>query len=168
MPCWNTREVESVRTPAARADSIAHALKKTITEKMDEDPAFYKKFSKLIEEAIEDYRAQRISDLEYLKKAGEYRNSVVLKKHDDVPTRLEGREDAQAYYGVALPFLQQHEIPEERAQEIAADIALAVDSSLQRHAKVNFRQLMTLRRRRWSTKSTTSSTTRSKASTVWR
>ncbi|MEN9307008.1 MAG: hypothetical protein RL173_940 [Fibrobacterota bacterium] len=132
------REVESVRTPAARADSIAHALKKTITEKMDEDPAFYKKFSKLIEEAIEDYRAQRISDLEYLKKAGEYRNSVVLKKHDDVPTRLEGREDAQAYYGVALPFLQQHEIPEERAQEIAADIALAVDSSLQRHAKVNF------------------------------
>lgn len=132
------REVESVRTPAARADAIAHALKKTITEKMDEDPAFYKKFSQLIEEAIADYRAQRISDLEYLKKAGEYRNSVVHKKHDDVPTRLEGREDAQAYFGVALPFLQQHPLPEERAQEIAADIALAIDSSLQRHAKVNF------------------------------
>lgn len=132
------REVESVRTPAARADSIAHSLKKTITEKMDEDPAFYKKFSKLIEEAIEDYRAQRISDLEYLKKAGEYRDSVVFKKHDEVPAGLEGREDALAYYGVAMPFLRERDIPEELAQAIAADIALAIEASLHRHAKVNF------------------------------
>jgi type I restriction enzyme, R subunit len=132
------REVEPKRTPAAKADSIAHAVKKVITEKMDEDPAFYKKFSQLIEEAIADFRAQRISDLEYLTKAVEYRDSVVFKKHDDLPSRLDGREDAQAYYGIALPFLKEQSLDVEQAQEVAADIALAVESIILKHHKVNF------------------------------
>jgi len=132
------REVESVRTPAARADSIAHALKKTITEKMDEDPAFYKKFSKLIQEAIEDFRAQRISALEYLKRATDCRDHVVDKKREDLPSRLEGREDAQAYFGVVLPIVKILGLADDLSQEIAVEIGLAVDSILQKHWKVNF------------------------------
>ena len=54
------------QTTAARADTIAHAVKRTITEKMDEDPAFFSKFSELIQEVIDASRAKRISDLEYL------------------------------------------------------------------------------------------------------
>ena len=40
--------VYSGKTAAARADSIAHATRRAITERMDEDPAFYEKFSRLI------------------------------------------------------------------------------------------------------------------------
>lgn len=54
------------KTTASKADTIAHATKKVLTERMDEDPAFYEKFSKLIQQAIEDFRAKRISDLDYL------------------------------------------------------------------------------------------------------
>jgi type I restriction enzyme R subunit len=43
---------ESGTTEASKADRIANAAKRTITEKMDEDPAFYKKFSALLEETI--------------------------------------------------------------------------------------------------------------------
>jgi len=50
---------------AAKADTIAHATKRAITEKIEEAPAFYEKFSKLIQQAIEDFRAKRLSDLEY-------------------------------------------------------------------------------------------------------
>jgi type I restriction enzyme R subunit len=52
------------RPTSAKADMIAHATKRAITERLDEDPAFYEKFSKLIQAAIDDYRAGRISDLE--------------------------------------------------------------------------------------------------------
>ena len=45
-------------------DTIAHTTKKVITEKMDKDPAFYQKFLKPIQQAIEDFRAKRISDLD--------------------------------------------------------------------------------------------------------
>jgi type I restriction enzyme R subunit len=41
--------VYGAKTMAAKADAIAHATKRVITEKMDEDPAFYEKFSRLIQ-----------------------------------------------------------------------------------------------------------------------
>ena len=66
---------------------------------MYEDPAFYEKFSKLIQQAIEDFRAKRISDLDYLDKVAEIRNKVVGKVHDDVPAQLTANEDAMAFYG---------------------------------------------------------------------
>ncbi len=50
------REVERIEGTAAKADTIAHRTKKSISEKMDQDPAFYKKFSKLLEETIKAYR----------------------------------------------------------------------------------------------------------------
>jgi len=134
------REETSSRTPAARADSIAHALKKTITLKMDEDPAFYRKFSELIEEAIAAFRASRLSDLDYLHKVGEIRNQVVHKTRDDVPATLAGREDALAYYGVVRPFLEPHVASPDLSREIAAEIAVVVEDAVARHWKVNFWQ----------------------------
>src|SRR5690606_36285030 len=60
--------IYETKTDASRADTIAHATKRVITEKMEEDPAFYEKFSDMIQKVIEDFRAKRISDLEYLNK----------------------------------------------------------------------------------------------------
>lgn len=65
------------KTTASRADTIAHATKRAITERIDEDPAFYEKFSRLIQQAIDDYRAQRLSDLDYFHKVVDIRNNVV-------------------------------------------------------------------------------------------
>ncbi len=123
---------------AAKADTIAHATKKVITEKMDEDPAFYEKFSILIQRAIEDFRAKRLSDLDYLNRVVDIRNKVVGKVHDDMPSVLKGNEDAQAYFGVVKPFFIEHEMTAEALVSIAADTALAVDNILQQHFKVNF------------------------------
>ncbi|MDD3880225.1 MAG: type I restriction endonuclease subunit R, partial [Syntrophomonas sp.] len=93
------RGVYETKSKAARADAIAHATKKAITEKMEEDPAFYEKFSLLIQQAIDGFRAKRISDLEYLNLVSEIRNKVVTRQHDDMPETLLGNEDAMAYYG---------------------------------------------------------------------
>jgi type I restriction enzyme R subunit len=126
------------KTTAAKADTIAFATKKVITEKMAEDPAFYAKFSKLIQQAIEDFRAKRLSDLEYLNKAMEIRNKVITRHHDDIPDILAGKEDAMAYYGILKPFFEQQKISQEMCESIAADAALAIQNILERHGKVQF------------------------------
>src|SRR6185437_3554153 len=64
-------EVEKVAPVAAKADTIAYRTQKTISQKMDEDPVFYRRFSKILHDAIEAYRAQRISDAEYLQQVTE-------------------------------------------------------------------------------------------------
>lgn len=126
------------KTTASKADTIAHATKKVITEKMDEDPAFYEKFSKLIQQAIEDFRAKRISDLDYLHKVVDIRNKVVGKVHDDVPDKLSGFDDAMAYYGVLKPFLEKHDLNEADFESITADTAIAIHGILEKHKKVQF------------------------------
>lgn len=128
----------SKKTTASKADTIAHATKKVITEKMDEDPAFYEKFSKLIQQAIEDFRAKRISDLDYLNKVVDIRNKVVGKVHDDIPDNLSGNEDAMAYFGVLKPFLEIHESGEEDLESAAADTAIAIHGILEKHKKIHF------------------------------
>ena len=57
--------VSELSTPAARADAIAYRLKKTATEEMEKDPAFYRKFSQMIEDTIEAYHQGRIDELDY-------------------------------------------------------------------------------------------------------
>ena len=126
------------KTTASKADTIAHATKKVITEKMDEDPAFYEKFSKLIQQAIEDFRAKRLSDLDYLNKVVEIRNKFVGKVHDDIPDNFSGNEDAIAYFGVLKPFFENHELDEEDLESAAADTAIALYSILEKHNKVLF------------------------------
>jgi len=132
------RGVYTTKATAAKADAIAHATKKVITEKMGEDPAFYEKFSKLIQQAIDDFRARRISDLEYLNKVSEIRDKVVKRQHDKVPKQLAGNEDAMAYYGVLKPFFSDGADGGPGSDEIAAETALAIQDILQRHWKVHF------------------------------
>ena len=126
------------KTTAAKADAIAHATKKVITEKMAEDPAFYEKFSRLIQQAIEDFRAKRISDLEYLNRTLEYRTKVVTRQHDDIPSALVGNEEAMAYFGVLKPFLSGANVSEDEVETVAAEIALAIQHIVDRHWKVQF------------------------------
>lgn len=64
---------------ASKADRIASATRWTITEKMDEDPTFYRSFSELLEETIRDYRVKRISERDYLKNVVDLASKVARK-----------------------------------------------------------------------------------------
>jgi len=126
------------RTPAAKADMIAHATKKAISERLEQDPAFYEKFSKLIQQAIDDFRAQRISDLEYLNKVSEIKDAVVNRRSDDAPAQLAGNDNALALYGVLKPYVSGHVKSEDAAATLAANAAVDIWSIIQRNKKVGF------------------------------
>ena len=130
------RGVYQAKTTAARADIIAHAAKRTITENMDKDPAFYEKFSKLIQDAIDGFRNQRISDLEYLQKVSAIRDEVANTQRDDVPDSIRDNEEASAYFGAIKSCLT--EVGESRVDYVAAETALAIKSALEKNWKVDF------------------------------
>ncbi len=130
--------IHSGKSTAAKADTIAHATKKVINEKMDEDPAFYEKFSKLIQQAIDDFKARRISDLDYLNKVIDIRDSVVSKKHDDVPDSISGNDEACAYYGVVKPYFMKYEAEAQEIESVSAETSLAIQRIIEGHWKVDF------------------------------
>ncbi len=92
-------EVDKVTSPRAKADVIANRTKKTITEKMEEDPFFYRKFSLLLQQAIDDYKAQRISEAELLAKVTDIMEKVRDGRHEDVPVAVRGSDLAKAFFG---------------------------------------------------------------------
>ncbi len=71
------------------ADRIAHWLKATIAERMEEDPANYQRFSKLVQQAIDEYRAQRISEQEYFERVKLLDDQVQSYTAEDMPVKLQ-------------------------------------------------------------------------------
>lgn len=124
-------EVEKLASSASRADTIAHRTKKTINEKMDEDPFFYRRFSKILEDVIQAWRDKRISDAEYLNQVIEIMNAVRDRKGDDVPLELQGNDKAKAFYGVVNDAFTRLKTPLPEQKKIAADAALEIDRIFQ-------------------------------------
>lgn len=122
----------------AKADMIAHATRRAINERLEQDPAFYEKFSRLIQQAIDDYRARRLSDLEYLQRVTEIKDAVVSRKGDDLPPALNGDADAAAVYGLLRPFVAIHLSDTEQARTTAAEAAMAVWDIFRRNRKVGY------------------------------
>ena len=128
-------------TAASKADRIASATKKTITERMEEDPTLYKAFSQMLEEAIREYRSKRISEKDYLKRVSEIAKDVASgKRAENIPTKIQDNLDAQAFYGALLPTIKLH-LPEgTSAEATAAEISLAALSIIKKHLIVNIWQ----------------------------
>lgn len=88
-------------TDASKADRIASATRRTLTERMDEDPSFYARFSALLEETIRDYRERRLSERDYLNSVMDLAQKVASKDRGHrIPAMLKGNDDGQAFFGV--------------------------------------------------------------------
>lgn len=96
------KEIDKVVGTAAKADTIASRTAKYISENMDSDPAFYKKFSQLIRETIEAYEQGRLNDEEYLERMLRFKEDVLNHTDSELPAELEHNNAAKAYYGIAL------------------------------------------------------------------
>jgi type I restriction enzyme R subunit len=132
------REVEEATGKASKADTIAYRTKKTISERMAEDPAFYKRFSEMLEDAIRAFRQQRISDADYLQRVSEISDSVRDRSGDHLPSELRPYEVAKAFYGVVLESVAQALGDQERAKKVSTDAAIRIDEIISRHRIVNW------------------------------
>ena len=121
------QEVENTTGKAAKADKIASRTAKHITEKMDEDPAFYKKFSQMLKETIADYEAKRISEAQYLSRVQDIMNNVLAHTDNDIPEQLRDKDVAKAFYGLTVEALSQKIQDNVVRKEVSTQTALQID-----------------------------------------
>jgi type I restriction enzyme R subunit len=120
-------ELKRLGSDASKADAIAHQTKKIISTKMQEDPAFYKKFSRMLQDVIDDWRARRLSDADYLASVRDISDKVVNRSGDDLPARLAHEEVAKAFFGEIREVFEKYTDGGFDSSERSADAALAID-----------------------------------------
>lgn len=125
------QELETAGGKAAKADMIASRTAKHISEKMDEDPAFYKKFSELLKEAIREYEEKRINEIQYLTKVQDIMNAVLSHTDSDIPEVLRNREIAKAFYGLNIEAIGSKIQDKIVRKEIATQAAINIDDIIQ-------------------------------------
>jgi type I restriction enzyme R subunit len=149
-------EVDKARGDRAKADIIANRTKKTITEKMDEDPFFYRKFAALLQQVIDDYKAERINDAEYLRRVTEVMGRVRDGKTADEPDILKDKDLSRALFGVLKEELDRgassstvrEDSPEYGSkresgpslQDVLAKAACEMEDIIRPHAVVRWRE----------------------------
>ena len=118
---------------ASRADRIVSATRRAITEKMDEDPTFYRSFSELLEETIRDYRAKRISERDYLKNVVDLASKIARKDRGPAtPDVIKGNDDGQAFFGILEGALVAAD-GKPVTSEVTANIALTIIEIIKAH-----------------------------------
>lgn len=124
------QELENTIGKAAKADKIASRTSKHISEKMDEDPAFYKKFSQLLKDSIADYEAKRINEAQYLNKVQEIMENVLAHTDSDIPETLKDKDVAKAFYGLCVESLNDKIQDSEVRKVISTQAALNIDEMI--------------------------------------
>lgn len=111
------------KSTKAKADMIASATQRVIEQEMAKDPAFYRKFSRLLEQVIEDLYAGRIKALAALEKTKDISTKVITHTDDDVPYELVGKDMERRFYGcVSEPFAEYSVKDNKPGAEIALRI----------------------------------------------
>ena len=124
--------------PASIADTIAHQIKKTCIEKMDEDPVFYLKFSELIEAAIQAFQENRISETEYLEEVLKIRDNQ-KNGNQSIPQILTENPKARAFYGAIKEVIdKRHEKTEVDTKKLAV-VGNELDNIMQSIATVDWK-----------------------------
>jgi type I restriction enzyme R subunit len=115
---------EESTSDASKADAIASATRRTLTERMEEDPALYARFSQMLEETIAAYRAKRMSEKDYLSRVMDLAEEATGKpRGPEAPAPIRDDPDAQAFFGVMREFQVLKEAPPETVALVARDMA---------------------------------------------
>jgi type I restriction enzyme R subunit len=130
--------LSKMQTPVAKAYTIANRVKKTITEKMDEDPTLFKRFSEMVETAIREYEQRRLSDAEFLKRMRHVMERVRTRTVDEaVPEAVAAKPVAQAYWRNIRAVLERENHPP-LADDFAAELAVSAEEIIEARRKVNW------------------------------
>ncbi len=123
------------KSTEAKADMIASATRRVIESEMPKDPAFYQRFSKMLEDVLTALEAKRIQALQALARIVEIATKVATHTEDDVPPELVGKDMARRFFGCVREDFAKYAAgkPDAGAPDPAARIALAVVDRIKDH-----------------------------------
>ncbi len=150
------KELDELGSLRSKADAIQSKITKSISEKYDENPAYYYSFSKRIKETLQLYKEKIITDAEYLNKMRSIMSDYVSGVTDvKYPEKLKNNVHAQAFFGVVGAILNDEidnpynsymvaeefsygDEPKETKQDVIADIAIKITNIIEKHSRVDW------------------------------
>ena len=124
---------------ASVADTIAHEMKRSCTEKMNEDPVFYLKFSELVEAVIKKFQEERITEAEYLEEVMRIRDEFKSGGHSGIPAPLQHNPKARAFYGAIVKTIKERYGKVEFEEDKIAKAGLDLDEIIRSIATVDWK-----------------------------
>ena len=132
------KELEELGSLRSKADAIASRMTRSISEKRDENPAYYDSFSKRIRDALALYKEKVISEAEYLAKMrtimGDYHAGRSTVSY---PERIKNNVHAQAFFGVLTALFD--EVEDERiTPDFVAEVSEEITKIVASHRQVDW------------------------------
>lgn len=131
------KELDELGSLRAKADAIHSKMTKSISEKYDENPAYYDSFSKRIKEALQEYKDKVVTESEYLAKMRsimeDYRRGTTDISY---PEAIKDNVHAQAFFGVVTAIFSEYDTGV--SADVAAEISLEITGIIERHSKIDW------------------------------
>lgn len=132
------KELEELGSLRSKADAIASRMTRSISEKRDENPAYYDSFSKRIRDALALYKEKVISEAEYLAKMRTIMEDYHAGRSTvSYPERIKNNVHAQAFFGVLTALFD--EVEDERiTPDFVAEVSEEITKIVASHSRVDW------------------------------
>lgn len=132
------KELEELGSLRSKADAIASRMTRSISEKRDENPAYYDSFSKRIRNALALYKEKVISEAEYLAKMRTIMEDYHAGKSTvSYPARIKTNVHAQAFFGVLTALFDEVE-DEQITPDFVAEVSEEITKIVASHSQVDW------------------------------
>ena len=132
------KELDELGSIRAKADAITSRMTKSISEKYDENPAYYDSFSKRIKDALDQYKEQVITEAEYLAKMRTIMEDYHAGRSSiSYPESIKNNVHAQAFYGVLSAILDDDKSGNVEP-DFVAEIAEKITKTIAKHSQVDW------------------------------
>jgi type I restriction enzyme R subunit len=128
----------------AIAEGIINNIRKTIIRDQLTDPRFYEQMSKLLDDLIQQSRAETAAYEEFLRKAEDLVRRLGTKQpHDGVPAALHGNREATAIFNNLPRIIALGDgalrVAEPRPEEELVELALQIDLAIRERAPAGWK-----------------------------
>lgn len=130
-------EVDKLESARTKASYIEHAMSRTITFKVQEDPVFYESLQERLERIIQERQQERIDDVKEFQ--------LLLNLHEDLrkgqgqnAESLGLTEDSYAVYGLLCQHLPANKNKDNEIDRRLTDLAESLFETLQREAVIDW------------------------------
>ncbi len=148
----NTEQRERVlndegRSDESKADMIAASTRHSIEHDFEKDPAFFQKFSRMLEEVLSALHSKRLQAAEAVARIKEIAIKVATHTDSDIPQELIGQDMARRYFGTVQEEMSAYAAKDSNpAASIALEIVKRIDKHKIRDWKDNHDALNQMRR----------------------
>ena len=137
----------SGKSDKSKALIILHRTKKYISDNMEKDRVFYERLSKLLQETLNEYKENRINEIEFLKKVVQLKDEALTRTGDNLPSSLEGKEEAKAFFGILKRVIEGENKLSNKNINKLADMSIKISQIVDKHRVVDWFKNMDIQNR---------------------